>query len=201
MVQEKENFAKMAAFEKGPPPEKRSPTNSLGQDEETVLKLWKQEVEAAGEAAEKLPVIRVMGRITGTPSHKTQERWRATTQITNLSTHPTEVTVEVFLIGVTDEKRDHYLMSKTTKTLKLRQNENLSFDSYTRAENSYKNNADNHDEVPKKERNRTRVRCRGFVVMVKHGDKVAAFTGSDRLLSGYADPEEKNSPLLSLPEF
>lgn len=207
MIQEKENRAKMVAFEKGPPPEKRPlpekrpPTNSLGQDEQTSLELWNEAKKAAGEAADQLPVIRVLGKITGTPSRKTQERWRATTQVTNLSAHPTEVTVEVYLLGVTDEKRDHYLMSKTTKTLKLRQNENLSFDSFTRAENSYKNNADNHDEVPKNERNKTRVRCRGFVVMVKHGDKVAAFTGSDRLLSSYADPAEKDSPLFSLPAF
>ena len=201
MMEEKENRKELLAFEKGAPEFDRPKTNSLGQDEKTSLALWKGEVEAAGDAADQMPVIRVIGKMSGTPSHQTKERWKTTTHLANLSGHPTEVEVDVYLIGVTDEKRDHYLMSKTTHTVKLRQNENISVDSFSRAENSYKGKADDHDEVPKKERKRTRVRCRGFVAIVRHGSKVAAFTGSDRMMERYGDPTERDSPLGSLPQF
>ena len=195
LVTEKERGARLAKVENGPK------TNSVGRTAEESLALWRGEVEKAGHLAKELPNIRLNGRITGTPSHMTQERWRATAELANISKYPTEVTVETYLIGITDRKRDHYLMAKSSETVKLRINESRTIESYTRAQNSYKGKADDHDEVPKKERGKTQVRCRGFVMIVKHGDKIVAYSGSDQMMSGYANPENKDSPLRSLTAF
>ena len=196
MIAEKSGIRKLAAIDKGPE------TNALGQTEKQAQLLWEKEVEeAGGDLSELLPNIRLDGRITGTPSHMTKDRWRATAEVANLSNFPTEVNIDIYLIGITDRKRDHYLMARSTQSLKLRRGESRSVEAYTRAESSYKGKADDHDEVPKKERKYTKVRARGFVMVVRHGDEVVAFTGSDRLLGGYGDPEAKDSPLRALPKF
>ncbi len=195
LVEEKARGARLAKVENGPK------TNAVGRTEAESLALWTAEKEAAGDRAKEPPNIRLDGRLTGTPSHLTQQRWRVGTEVANLTKHPTEVTVETYLIGITDRKRDYYLMSKTSETLKLRINEARTIEAHTRAEGTYKGKADDHDEVPKKERNRTRVRYRGFAVVVRHGDKVVAFTGSDQLMASLVDPAAKDSPLARFPAF
>ncbi|MCB1232749.1 MAG: hypothetical protein KDN19_21065 [Verrucomicrobiae bacterium] len=195
MMAEKEGLKSLAAIAKGPK------TNSLGQTEEEARLAWEREVEEAGDISELVPNIRLDGSMTGTPSRMTKGRWRATAEITNLSTFPTEVSLDIYLIGFTDRKRDHYLMAKSTHSIKLRRNETRSIDAFTRSEGSYKTKADDHDEVPKKERNRTRVRARGFVMIVKQGDKMLTYAGSDKMMLGYADPENDDLSLRSLPEF
>lgn len=195
LIEEKTNLAAITKFEKG------EKTNSLGQTEKEALLAWEKEVELAGDLDGQLPNIRLLGRISGTPSNLTKERWRVTAEVTNISSFPTEVTIDIYHIGITDRKRDHYLMSKTTETLKLRRSESRSIDAYTRAEKSYKGKADDHDEVPKKERRHTKVRSRGFVMVVRYGEKVVAFTGSDQRLASYGDPSADDSPLKLLPKF
>ncbi len=195
MIAEKAGRKQLAAIENGPK------TNSLGETAEEALAAWEKEREAAGELAGKLPNIRLAGRVTGTPSHMTRNRWRATAELTNLSNFPTEVTLDIYFLGITDRKKDHYLMAKSSQSVKLRRGEERSLELYTRAESSYKGKADDHDQVPKKERKHTQVRARGFVMVVRQGDEVVAFTGSDRLLANYADPKVEYSPLRSLPAF
>ncbi len=195
MMAEKEGLKSLAAIEKGPK------TNAVGQTEAQALAAWDKELEEAGDLSGKVANIRLDARMTGTPSHMTQQRWRATASLTNLSSFPVEVTLDTYLIGVTYRKRDHYLMAKSSQTIKLRKSESLSIDTHTRAENSYKGKADDHDEVPKKERNQTKVRCRGFVMVVRHGKEIVAFTGSDQMMAGYGDPDSEDSPLKSLTAF
>ncbi|MCB1093525.1 MAG: hypothetical protein KDL87_18450, partial [Verrucomicrobiae bacterium] len=176
-------------------------TNSVGQTEEQALALWEKDLEIAGEAAQALPSIRVAGDVAASPSHMTQQRWKVGCEVTNLSKFPTEVTLEIWLIGVTDKKRDHYVMERKTEVLKLRSNESRSFDFFTKAESSYKTKADDHDELSKADRAKSKVRFRGYVIQVTHEKGMAAFTGNDKLMTSYGDPDSEDSPLKRLPAF
>lgn len=95
-------------------------------------------------------------------------------------------------------------MMKGEETIQLRRSENREVEVFTKSEGSYKNKADDHDGLSKKERARSKVRYRGFAVRVKHEKGVATFTASDERLMSYIDPaeKEKGSPTIeSLPVF
>jgi hypothetical protein len=195
MIDEKKGRASLARIDTGPK------TNAVGQTEDQALALWEKDMETAGDLAQALPNIRLKGDVKASPSHMTQQRWRVGCEVTNLSKHPTEVTVEIWLIGVTDKKRDHYVMSRETQKVKLRSNESRIFDFFTKAESSYKGKADDHDELTKAERAKSKVRFRGYVIQVSHEKGLAAFGGNDQMLTGYGDPEAEDSPLKRLPAF
>ena len=131
-----------------------------------------------------------------TPSQMNGHRWRVGCEVTNLSKHPTEVTVEVWVIGMTAEKRAHYVMTRKTENMKLRGSETRSFEVFTATEASYQKKADALDGVAG-----SGVRFRGCVIQAIHAKGVAGFAGSDRVLTGYADPKSKDSPLVRLPKF
>ena len=113
-------------------------TNALGQSQKKQDKIWEEAVAAAGDAANKPPNIRVQGAKEASPSKMNQNRWRVGARVHNASSHPTEVKAEVWLLGITDRKRDYYVMSRSEHTLKLRQGEARELDLFTRAESSYK---------------------------------------------------------------
>lgn len=192
---EKKGRAQIAKIENGPK------TNAVGQSEAQHLSLWEKEMAAAGQTAAELPNIRVSADVRATPSYMTGQRWRVGCEVTNLSKHPTEITVEVWILGVTEKKRAHYVMARTTKNMKLRVNETQQFDLFTAAEGSYKKMADQLDKTNGAEGGGGRVRFRGCVIQAVHARGVAGFAGSDVKLAGYADADSKDSPLLSLPKF
>lgn len=195
LLDEKTGLASLAKIDNAPK------TNSVGQTEAQALAQWEKDMAAAGEAAQALPTIRLEGDVAGTPSHMTKQRWRVDCKVTNVSRFPTEVTVEVWLIGMTDKKRDHYVMSRASKTIKLRTNESVNLDFFTREEGSYKNKADDHDQLTKPERAKSKVRFRGYVAQVTHAKGLAAFAGNDQMMTNYGDPAAEDSPLKRLPEF
>ena len=123
------------------------------------------------------------------------------TEIVNFSTHPTEISVEIYLIGYTSKKRDYYLMAKSSQPLKLRANESHHLEVFSKAEGSYKKTADDHDGLSKEERAESRVYFRGFVVVARHGKDVVTFIGSDQRLTEFGNPEAEKSPLGGLPVF
>lgn len=176
-------------------------TNDLGQTKEQALSEWEKEMKATGEATKEMPNIRVAGDARATPSHRTQYRWHSACEVVNNSTHPTEVKVEVWLVGYTWKKRDYYIMSKTEKVLKLRRNEAAEFDVYTKAESSYKKRADDHDGLDKHERKESKVRHRGYAIRVTHEKGLVTFTGSDKLLTSLVDPSVEDKKIESLPAF
>lgn len=181
--------------------ENPEPTNALGMTESEVLKRWEREVAAAGEAAKDVPNIRLAGGVAGTPSHPTGQRWRVTVEVINSSPHPTEITLEVYLVGHTWKKRDYYLMAKTSQPLKLVSSESRTLEFFTKPEGSYKKPADDHDGLSKAERGKSAVRYRGFVAVARHGEKVISFVGSDQRLAEFGNPESEDSPLGRLPSF
>lgn len=195
MIAEKGRSAELARFENP------APTNNLGMTEKESVDLWQKAMDEAGEAGKQKPNLRLQGKVSGTPSHMTARRWRTETVIVNNSSHPTEVTVDIYVIGHTWKKRDYYLMAKSSQVLKLRASESRLLEVFSKAENSYKNPADDHDELSKAERQKSSVRYRGFVVIARHGEEVVAFTGSDQRLSEFGNPAAEESPLGRLPAF
>ncbi len=176
-------------------------TNALGQDKKEQDKIWAEAVAAAGENATKQPNIRLIAAKEASPSKMNKNRWRVGARFTNASSNPTEIKAEVWLLGITDRKRDYYVMAKSEHTLKLRQGEIRELDFFTRDAGSYKGKADNHDGVPKKERKKTRVNYHGFAIRVFHDGDVVASTGSNARLASWVDPRGDDSELTRLPKF
>jgi hypothetical protein len=195
MLAEKNRNAAVTRFENPPP------TNALGINQQEALALWQKAMDEAGEAGKRTPNIRLEGKVTGTPSHPTGQRWRVETEVVNFSVHPTETIIEIYLIGYTQEKRDYYLMAKSSHTLKLRPNESHLLEVFSKEESTYKNAADDRDELSKGERAKSRVYFRGFVVVAKHGEEVVTYIGSDQRLTEFGNPKAEKSPLAALPVF
>ena len=195
MVAEKGRSAGLARFENPPS------TDQLGRTEQESLELWTKAMEEAGDAGKQKPNLRLQGKLSGTPSHMTAQRWRAVVEVLNNSSHPTEVTVDIYLIGYTWKNRDYYLMARSTQVLKLRASETKSLEVFTRAEGSYKNKADDHEKLSKAERQESSVRYRGYVVIARHDKDVVAFIGSDQRMAEFGNPEAERSPLDGLPVF
>ncbi|MBP84375.1 MAG: hypothetical protein CMO61_11075 [Verrucomicrobiales bacterium] len=176
-------------------------TNALGQSQKEQDKIWEEAATLAGDKVKMPPNIRVKGAKEASPSKMTQNRWRVGARVHNTSYHPTEVKAEVWILGITDRKRDYYVMSRSEHTLKLRQGEARDLDFFTRAENSYKNKADDHDGVPKNERNRTKVNYHGFAIRVFFNDDLVAATASNARLASWVGPGGDTSELSRLPKF
>ena len=203
MIEERTEQAAQRAYAKNKPTlPKMGPTNALGQTKDEQERLWNEAVDLAGsEAVAQLPKIRVRGRMEASPSHMNKNRWRVRVYVENLSSHPTEVEAKVWVLGYTYKKRDEYIMIEHKEKLKLRPGEGRMLDVYTRAESSYKKKADDHDQLSKKERARSKVRYKGFSTSIHHEKGLAAFTGSDQRLTGYVDPSLAPSPLGSMMRF
>lgn len=195
MMEEKERGRALAKFENPPA------TDALGNTAADNEARWKKAMEAAGNPIDRKPNIRLEGKVTGTPSHGTGQRWRVAVEVLNFSTHPTESTMEVYLLGQTEKKGSYYVMAKSSHPLKLLANENRRLEVFTRDQNSYKKKADDHDGLSKAERAKSQVRFRGFILVARHGKEVVSFAGSDQRLVGFANPENEESPLAGLPAF
>ena len=195
LVRERTEREKQLKFRNGPP------TNQLGQTEKEEKKLWELAVSQAGESADNLPRIRISAGIGSSPSHKTKDRWRFVCEILNHSTHPTEVTVRTWLMGVTEKKRQHYIMAKEERAIRLRPNESKSLEFYTQPKKSYKNRADDYDGLSKDERKKSDVHYRGYAVQVVHEKGIAAFEASDQTYLRMMDPEDEDMTITGLPEF
>lgn len=195
LVRERTELARLAKERKGPE------VNQLGQTEKEQGELWSAALDEAGESFQNLPRIRLEAGINGSPSHKTKERWRLTCEVLNNSTHPTEVKVKAWLVGVTEKKRQQYIMANEEKTIQLRPNEIKTVEFYTKAKNTYKNRADDYDELSKDERKKSQVKYRGYAVQVTHEKGMAAFDASDRTLKRMMDPEDEDMTISGLPEF
>ena len=195
MIAEKGRSAELARFEN---PE---PTNALGMTEKESVALWQKAMDEAGEAGKEKPNLRLQTGVNGTPSHMTAERWRTVTEVVNNSSPPTEITVDIYVIGNTWKKRDYYLMAKSSHVLKLRASESRSLELFTKAEGSYKNPSDDRDGLSKEERGKSKVRYRGIVVVAKHGKDVISFIGTDQRLTEFGNPASTDSPLGGLPAF
>ena len=195
LVEERIESMEIAAFRKGPA------VNQLGQTEDEQLRLWKAAMEDSGEIAHQKPKIRLKAKMSASPSHMTRDRWRLSTEFTNTSTHPTEVTTEIWMIGYTEKKRKYFVMAHHRRDLKLRSGEIRSFDIFSKPRSAYKNPADDLDGLGKKERKGTRARYRGFMIQVTHATGFVEFLTTDATLDKYLDPKEEKFSVKDLPKL
>ncbi len=195
MVDEKQSFGAMKKRE--------APiaTNSLGETREQSKNSWELALKESEGALERVPRIRIKSSINGSPSKMNQYRWRLVSTIRNASVHPTEVTVTVYMLGQTEEKRAYYLLAKKEHTLQLRQNEIREIETFTQSEGSYKHKAGILDGMHPKAARNGKVDYRGNIIIAKHKGKVVAFHGSDARLLKFADEENKDFSLGDLPSF
>jgi len=193
VVAEIEKGKTLAAIEKKMVKPKAPPTNAVGQTMAEAKRRWQAEVEAAGEDFKKKPNVRIDGRVTATPSRMNKDRWRVSGEIRNLSPYPTEVTMNWWMVGITDKKRDHYIMAKGSQKMELRKGEAQDIILFSKSRGGYKKKADDHDGLSKQERARSRARMRGFILEVVHDTGQVSYFASDRHLEGYVDDRDNMS--------
>lgn len=174
--------------------------NSVGQTMKEAEKRYQQEVKIAGKAAKEMPGIRLEGKVMATPSHKSGQRWRVEASILNVSRIPTTIELEWYVIGITEKKRQRYIMAKGKQPLKLRKGQDITIELYTKSKKSYKNQADDMDGLSKAERKKSKVRFRGFVFRVNHKKGVVQIAASDKLLHGFLG-DDASKGISSLPNF
>ncbi len=167
--------------------EKGDSLNQFGRTEEEEKALFDAAVEEAGDAFHQKPGVRVLAKMGSTPAKHNDFTWRLDVEVTNLSRHPTEITVDSTMFGITWKERYYYKMKNDKRTFQLRRGQQEKFSITTNSEKSYKNAADDLDQLDKNERKRSRVIYRGFAVKVEHKTGKVNQTASDRHFDGYND--------------
>lgn len=176
-------------------------TNQLGMTSKEAAERWEKEAAAAGDRIKETPSLRISGKVMATPSHQSGGRWQVNVAVANSSGHPTEITLEVYVIGQMWKSRAYYLMLKNSQPVKLVNGEVRTLEFFTKTESSYKQRNDVAEKLSKAEIKESSARYRGYVIIAKHGDKVVAFTGSDQRLTEYGNPAAEKSPLSNLPTW
>ena len=167
-------------------------STGISPDEE--LERWKNAMEAAGDAAKAAPVIDLRARKGASPSHQSGNRWRIDIEVANRSRYPTEIQVEYWLIGITEEQRISYLMKKGSEPVKLLAGASKDLSVWTNSENSYKAKSGELDGWPKKQWPKAKIAFRGFLLRAVHETgEVAIFAPNQRLLD-YLDKDTDRKP-------
>ncbi len=193
---EMEHYAEQAKLAKDKP-KPEEPHNAMGETASEQALAFQAEMKRAGAgAAEKVPSLKLQGRLLQQPSKRNNYRWSYGIELRNISSTPTEVTVEWWLLGDTEIEHRNYLMARGKETVQLRGAGVQPLEFTTRPKSSYDNFADDLDELPAKDkrRSKTDANYRGAVIRVLHGkDKVVAQWASDatmmRCLAEDPDPE------------
>ena len=99
--------------------------NATGLDMREAEARYARAVEAAGDAVNQPPAIRLKGQRLSTPSKLNGGRYRVLFEASNLSRHPTEIEVEFTVVGEVevDGANPVYQMARVRETWKLRQAE------------------------------------------------------------------------------
>jgi len=164
--------------------------DSLGRNTADNLELWKKSVEANEGALERQPTLRLAGKVTGTRSRSNGDKWKVSFSATNISPHPTEVTAQLFIFGITDEENEIFLLRKTSVPVKLRKNEIFEQDLLTGPRSNYAEMAtriDQNKPTGKIKPLVSAVKMRGWAIVVKHKDKMISQAGSMPMMLEYVD--------------
>ncbi len=192
-MDERRKLAALHAIEN--PPE----LNEVGRTPDQEKAYWKQKVAEAGDNFEKEPKIILEARVTATPSHMSKNRWRVTAEITNLSHHPTEVTLEYHLLGISAKKNQHFILKTDRPTVQLLNGQEKGIDLWTAASSKYKDKVIMIDGLTGKEAKNPKYSFRGYAIRVEHEGKTVATYASDRRLMSYLEEDNDGVKLSSLP--
>lgn len=193
---EMEHYAEQARIAKDKP-KPEEPRNAMGETAAEQALDFQAEMERAGAgAAEKPPSLKLQGRLLQQPSKRNNYRWTYGIELRNISSTPTEVTVEWWLLGDTEIEHRNYLMAQGKETVQLRGAGVQALEFTTKPKSSYYNFADDLDGLSAKDKRRSKTDAdyRGAVIRVLHGKgNVVAQWASDatmmRCLSEDPTPE------------
>lgn len=201
--QEIDGRKELKKMEAGAPVPKEVPRNRMGETAEEQARLFKLDMDRAGPAAQQPRSLRLGGRQVETPMKRNGYTWCYGIELRNTSALPTEVTIEWFLIGITEVNNIDYLLGEGTQKVQLRSAAVHQYEFRTpKSQSHYKSGADDLDELPPKDRRRatTKARYRGAVIRVMHGkDTVVAQWTSDATLNRFLkDAVEEDEHVLSM---
>ena len=157
---------------------------------EAAKEIWERAVAESGESFKEEPNIILNGDKTGSPSHMNGERWRVTIEAINNTRHATEVDIEVYLIGISREERNSFLLAKREEQLQLRRGEVLKAEYFSNAEKTYRETVAKIDGLNLKNRKQAKLvqaDYRGWVARVLHDGKLIAKAASNSSIIYYAD--------------
>jgi hypothetical protein len=172
--------------------------DAMGRTQADNLKLWKAEVEATDDALSLPPSIRIEGGLTSSPSSINDFKWRVSLEMINLSRHPTEVTVECYILCSQGDNSDKlFVFSEHTDTVKLRSTEVWEKEYWTKsigrnphdkdsAKGANKGKTKDNDEDDKKRKKGKKGKkpplpeMRGWMARVLHNGKTVAADASLR---------------------
>ncbi len=169
--------------------------------------LYKKAVAEAGDLVNRKPSIIFRGNLTARPSHKSKNRYKVDVNLTNSSRHPTEIQVDIYLIGYTDKNNILYLMKHEKFAEQLRSSENRNYEIWTRNIDTYAKKAGALDTGKlggsRRSQRRAptgRVIYRGFIAVATFKDEgIVGYAASDARLLPYASGEKKG--LKAFPKF
>jgi hypothetical protein len=162
------------------------PTNNLGQTKEEAAKIFQEEMKRAGEAGKETPHIKLNGRLTQQPMKRNGYQWVYSIEMVNTSRHPTEITVEWWLVGDTELKHLNYLMAEGIERVPLRTMGTHQMLLKTKSKAHYDGRADDLDGLAPKDpkRGKTEAKYRGAVIRVVHGkNEIVATWTSDATMA------------------
>ncbi|NNE90335.1 MAG: hypothetical protein HKN23_01685 [Verrucomicrobiales bacterium] len=108
--------------------------DDMGRTPVENLALWKAEVEKTGEAFKnEPPLLRMGGKMMANPSSLTLNRWKVNFEVSNLSRHPVQLTVETYVYGMSKTGGKIFLLHKGKRNLQLRATHSHDFDVWTDA--------------------------------------------------------------------
>ncbi len=162
------------------------PTNKFGQTREEAGKIFQEEMKQAGEAGKQTPHIKLNGRLIQQPMKRNGYQWVYSVEMVNTSPHPTEITVEWWLVGDTELKHLNYLMAEGIERVPLRTMGTHQMLLKTKSKGHYDGRADDLDGLaptdPK--RGKTEANYRGAVIRVVHGkNQIVATWTSDATMA------------------
>jgi hypothetical protein len=162
--------------------------DAMGRTPADNLKLWKAEVEAAGDKAKEVPSIRIDGGLTSSPSSLNDFKWRVSLEMANFSRHPTEVTVQCYILCSQGDNSDKlFIFSERSHTVKLRSSEVWEQDFWTKSIGRNPHDNDSHKGAAKdksskgsKGKKSPLPEMRGWMARVQHNGKTVAADASLR---------------------
>ncbi len=164
--------------------------DALGRTSADNFTLWKRDVGTNEAVLEKQPTFHLTGKITATPSGSNGDKWRVSFEAINISTHPTEVIVTLYIFGITEKKNEIFLLRKTSVPQRLRKNQFFKKELFTGSRSSYADLATRIDQNKPKGYIKpliSSVNMRGWAIEVTHRDKVIAQAASQPMMLDYVE--------------
>jgi len=166
-------------------------TSFSGPDKGPHYEKWEAAMEVAGEAANKLPQLKLEAHKKSSAGRSNGNKMSVWIKLNNYIDVPTQVTVHCYILGRTEIKRILFKIGHAKKDVVLLPHDEQQLILYSPAFPSMKSRAGELDELPKKAWGSGKFAAQGWVIRVEHNGEVAAGAASMTILLPYADENFK----------